>query len=72
VAKAAFKQQRVFLFNSDLNLREKLVKCCIWSTELYGDKTWTRGKIINTINVLKYDTGLKDEDLMEILQRVKE
>jgi hypothetical protein len=25
----------------DLELRKKLVKCCIWSIALYGAETWT-------------------------------
>jgi hypothetical protein len=27
-----------------LNLKKKLVKCCIWSTALYGAETWTLRK----------------------------
>jgi len=32
-----------FLFTStlDLELRKKLVKCCVWSIALYGAETWT-------------------------------
>jgi len=42
MAKAAFNKKRA-LFNStlDLELRKKLVKCCIWSRALYGVETWT-------------------------------
>jgi len=41
VAKAAFNKKRV-LFTStfDLELRKKLVKCCIWSIALHGAETW--------------------------------
>jgi hypothetical protein len=28
-----------------LNLMKKLVKCCIWSTVLYGAETWTLRKV---------------------------
>ena len=28
-----------------LNLRKKLVKCCIWSIALYGAETWTLRKL---------------------------
>jgi len=42
MAKAAFKKKRA-LFTSTLNLklRNKLVKCYIWNTALYGAETWT-------------------------------
>ena len=42
MAKAAFNKRRT-LFNStlDLELRKKLVKCCVWSIALYGAETWT-------------------------------
>jgi hypothetical protein len=26
---------------TNLNVRKKLVKCCIWSIVLYGAETWT-------------------------------
>ena len=35
----------LYLCKLDLNLRNKLVKCYIWSTALYGAETWTLGKI---------------------------
>jgi hypothetical protein len=43
IAKAAFNKKRALFFTStfDLALREKLVKCCIWSTAFYGAETWT-------------------------------
>jgi len=42
MTKAAFSKKRT-LFNSTLEvkLRNKLVKCYIWSTALYGAETWT-------------------------------
>ena len=42
MAKAAFnKKMDLFTSTLDLELRKKLVKCCIWSTALYGAETWT-------------------------------
>jgi hypothetical protein len=42
MAKAALNKNRT-LFTSalDLELRKKLVKCCVWSIALYGAETWT-------------------------------
>jgi hypothetical protein len=46
VAKAAFKRNKtLFISKLDLNLRKKLVKCCIWSISLYGAETWTLRKV---------------------------
>jgi hypothetical protein len=40
-AKAAFNKTRaLFTSTVDLKLREKLVKCYIWSIALYGAETW--------------------------------
>jgi hypothetical protein len=42
MAKAAFNQKRaIFTSKIDLKLRKKLVKCYIWSIDLYGVETWT-------------------------------
>jgi hypothetical protein len=42
MAKAAFNKKRtLFISTLDLELRTKIVKCCIWSTALYGVETWT-------------------------------
>jgi hypothetical protein len=42
MVKAAFKKKRaLFTSKLDLELRKKLVKCCIWSIGLYGAETWT-------------------------------
>jgi hypothetical protein len=42
MAKAAFNKKRaLFTSTLDLGLREKLVKCYIWSIALYGAETWT-------------------------------
>ena len=39
---AAFsKKKTLFTSNLDLNLRNKLIKCYIWSMALYGAETWT-------------------------------
>ena len=41
MAKDAFNKKRaLFTGTLDLELRNKLVKCCIWSTALYGAETW--------------------------------
>ena len=42
MAKAAFnKKKTLFTSKLNLNLRKKLVKCYIWSMDLYGAETWT-------------------------------
>jgi len=42
MAKAAFKKKRtLFTSTLGLELRNKLVKCYIWSIALYGAETWT-------------------------------
>jgi hypothetical protein len=42
MAKAAFNKKRsLFTSTLDLELGKKLVKCYIWSTDLYGAETWT-------------------------------
>jgi hypothetical protein len=41
MATAAFNKKRtLFTSTLDLELRKKLVKCCIRSTTLYGAETW--------------------------------
>jgi len=42
IANAAFSKKNI-LFTSklDFNLRNKLIKCYIWSMALYGAETWT-------------------------------
>jgi hypothetical protein len=41
IAKATFsKKKTVFASKLDLNLRKKLIKCCIWSIDLFGAETW--------------------------------
>jgi hypothetical protein len=46
MAKAAFnKKKTLFTSTYSLNLRNKLVKCYIWSTALYGAETWTLRKV---------------------------
>jgi hypothetical protein len=46
MAKAAFnKKHTLFTSKLDLNLRQKLVKCYIWSIALYGAETWTLRKV---------------------------
>jgi hypothetical protein len=42
IAKAAFNKKRThFTSKLELELRNKLVKCYVWSTALYGAETWT-------------------------------
>jgi hypothetical protein len=42
MAKAAFNKNRaLFTSTLDLELRDKLVKCYIWSIALYGAESWT-------------------------------
>jgi hypothetical protein len=46
MAKAAFnKKKTLFTSTFGLNLRNKLVKCYIWSTALYDVETWTLRKV---------------------------
>jgi hypothetical protein len=46
MVKATFKKNKsLFTCKLDLNLRKKLVKCCIWSIALYGAETWTLRKM---------------------------
>jgi hypothetical protein len=39
MAKAAFNKKNLFTCNLDLHLRQKRVKCYIWSIALYGSQT---------------------------------
>jgi hypothetical protein len=42
MAKAAFNKKRaLFTSTLDMELREKLVKCYVWSIALYGAENWT-------------------------------
>jgi hypothetical protein len=44
-AKAALSRNKnIFTGKLDLNLMKKLVKCCIWSIDLYGAERWTHWK----------------------------
>ena len=46
VAKTAFNRKKtLFTSKLDLNLRNKLVKCYIWSIALYGAETWKLRKV---------------------------
>jgi hypothetical protein len=46
MAKAAFNGKRHFFTSKlDLNLRQKLVKCYIWSIVFYGAQTWKFQKV---------------------------
>jgi hypothetical protein len=35
------QEEDSFHQQTDLNLRKKLLKCYVWSTDLYGAETWT-------------------------------
>jgi len=75
-------KQEDFLFNSksDLNLRNKLIKCYIWSIALYGAETWTLRKVDqNCLESFEVWCWGKMEKISwtscvrnEILQRAKE
>jgi len=45
MSKAAFKKKKLFTSKLDVNLKNKLVKCCIWSTAVYGAEIWTYRKV---------------------------
>jgi hypothetical protein len=45
MAKVAFNKKAFFASKLDLNLRNKQVKCYIWSITLYGAETWTFRKV---------------------------
>jgi hypothetical protein len=45
MAKAAFNNTALFTSKFDLNLRNKLVNCYIWTTDLYGAGIWTLRKL---------------------------
>jgi hypothetical protein len=46
IRKAAFnKKKALFTSRFDIHLRKKPVKCCIWSTALYGAEIWTFQKV---------------------------
>jgi hypothetical protein len=58
MAKAIFKKNSLFPSILRLNLRKKLVKCCIWSIVWYVSETWTRRKVDrNTWKVFKCGAG---------------
>ena len=42
----AFNKKKIlFTRKLNLNLRQKLVKCYIWSSDFYGAETWTLRKV---------------------------
>jgi hypothetical protein len=42
MAKAAFNKKRIFFISTlNLELRKKLVKCYVWSIDLYYAEIWT-------------------------------
>lgn len=82
MAKAAFIKQRLLLTSKlDLEMKKKLVKCCIWSVALYGAETWTLRKkeqkylesfemwCWRRIEMIKWTDRVTNE---EVLRRVNE
>ena len=59
MAEAAFnKDNTLFTSEMDFTLREKLVKCYIWSIALYGAKNWTLRKAYQKyLGSLKFGAG---------------
>jgi hypothetical protein len=45
MAKAEFNKKILFTNKLDLNLRNKPIKCYIWSIALYGAEMWTLRKV---------------------------
>jgi hypothetical protein len=45
MSKAALNKKKLFTSKLDVNLKNKLVKCCIWSTAVYGAEIWTYRKV---------------------------
>jgi hypothetical protein len=45
MAQAIFNKKVFFTSKLGLNLRNKLLKCYIWSTTLYCAETWTLKKV---------------------------
>jgi len=44
--KTAFNKKKTFFTNKlELNFRNELVKCYIWSVAVYGAETWTLRKV---------------------------
>jgi hypothetical protein len=82
IAKASFnKKKNLFTSKLDLNLRNKLVKCYIWSTALYSAETWTLRKVYHKymesfemwcwrkMETISWTNRVRNE---EVLYRVKE
>ena len=67
------KNQLQFSNNFSLEMKEKLIKSCIWSVALYGSETWTLGKneerVINAFEtrcwrrMLKYKMDRQNKEL---------
>jgi hypothetical protein len=74
-------RRRLFTSKLHLNLRKKLVKCCIWSIALYGAETWTLQKLDQKLQEsfemwcwrmmekISWTNRVRNK---EVLQRVKE
>jgi len=59
MAKTIFNRKKPLLASKlDLNLRNKLIKCCLWSIVLYGVDAWTLRKAAKKYpGILKCDAG---------------
>jgi len=57
-------------YTLDLELRKKLVKCCIWSVALYGAETWTL-RAVDQKHLESFDV-LLEEDGKDQLDRACE
>ena len=45
MTKAAFNKNKTVHSKLDVHLKNKLVKCCIWSTAVQGAEIWTHRKV---------------------------
>ena len=75
------KKKLLCLNNLSLEMKNKLIKQCIWSVALYGSETWTLGKneerVINAFETwcwrrmlkIKWTDRITND---EVLQRAKE
>ena len=73
MAEAAFNKKRAFFTSTlDLELRKKLVNCCVWSIALYGAETWML-RAIDQKHLESFEMWWTDHMRNEkVLLRVKE
>lgn len=54
MVKEAFNnKENLFFISMDPEMREALVKCCVWSVLLSGCKTWTLGRCFEMRMILR-------------------